>query len=270
MPSLELFCERMRYWCEVADLGYDQTERWNIWDGGECDCSSLVIHALQEAGFDTGNASYTGDLSDNLTARGWVRLQPNIFDAQPGDILLSDVHHVAVVVSGYGWGAMVAEAWLDEKGGIYYGQSGDQTGLETRVRSIYVFSGGWDCFLRYEGEEDMTPEDLMYTKISTADSGNIDIWQTWSWGYTYSMRAATAIEALAAAVQTLAASKGADAAEIALSVKKAVDAKLKTLTAPEIDYEKLASAIAAKMPDGADAAAIAKATAAELSKRLKA
>jgi hypothetical protein len=28
--NLALFCERMKYWCDIADLGYDQTERWNI------------------------------------------------------------------------------------------------------------------------------------------------------------------------------------------------------------------------------------------------
>lgn len=157
MPSIEKFCERMRYWCDDANLGYDQTERWNIWYGGECDCSSLVIHALQEAGFDTGSASYTGDLSWNLTQRGWSRLSPDISTARPGDILLSDANHVAAVVYGWGWWATIAEAWLDEKGGIYYGQAGDQTGLETRTRGIYSFP--WDCILRYEGD-DMEPVDV--------------------------------------------------------------------------------------------------------------
>lgn len=147
----------MRYWCDDANLGYDQTERWNIWYGGECDCSSLVIHALQEAGFDTGSASYTGDLSLNLTQRGWARLSPDISTARPGDILLSDANHVAAVVYGWGWWATIAEAWLDEKGGIYYGQAGNQTGLETRTRGIYSFP--WDCILRYEGD-DMEPVDV--------------------------------------------------------------------------------------------------------------
>ena len=174
MPSLSRFCERMRYWCDDADLGYDQIQRWNVWVGGETDCSALLITALREAGFDTGSATYTGDLSWNLTARGWERLYPNLHTARPGDILLSDEHHVAAVVSGWGWYSTVAEAWLDENGGIYYGQSGDQTGLETRTRGIYDFP--WDCILRYAGEteEDVSAQDVWnYNWESTAPEGNM-------------------------------------------------------------------------------------------------
>ena len=268
MGSIERFCQRMSYWCNVADLGYSQTDRWDIRDGGNCDCSSLVIHCLQEAGFDTGGATYTGDLSANLTARGWTRMEPHIVLAQPGDILLNDAQHVAAVVYGYGWDAIVAEAWLDENGGIYYGSGGDQTGSETRVRSMYSYP--WNCILRYEGEDDMTPDDLLYTKIATSDSGNITVWEAWSWAYTYSKKNAAAVDALSAAVETLAATKEVDAQAIITNVDKAVKAKLKTLSAPEIDYDALASAIAGKLPAGADMGAIAKATANELYKRLKA
>lgn len=161
----------MRYWCDYGNLGYDQIQRWNIWEGGECDCSSLVIHALNEAGFDTGDAYYTGNLSANLTARGWARLSPDISSARVGDILLSDANHVAAVVYGWGWWATIAEAWLDENGGIYYGQTGDQTGLETRTRGIYSFP--WDCILRYEGD-DMEPVDVW---AYTNPSESIDAYQ---------------------------------------------------------------------------------------------
>ena len=268
MGDLNLFCERMRYWCEVADLGYDQTQRWTIYNGGETDCSALVIHCLQEAGFDTGNASYTGDLRDNLAVRGWDILIPAVSEAIPGDILLQDEHHVAAVVSGYGWGAQVAEAWTDEKGGIYYGQAGDQTGLETRVRDIYSYP--WWCILRYNEEDDMTPDDLLYRKIATADSGNITVWEALSWAYTYAKKAAASIEALSAAVETLAATKEVDGNKIVTSVNKAVDAKLKAIAIPEIDYDALGAAVAKDVPGGASADEIAKATASELYKRLKA
>lgn len=185
MPSLAVFCDRMRYWCDEGNLGYDQIERWNIWEGGECDCSSLVIHCLQEAGFDTGDAYYTGNLSDNLTARGWERLWPDISSAQPGDILLNDANHVAAVVDGYGWGATIGEAWLDETGGIYYGAAGDQTGLETRTRGIYDFP--WDCFLRYAGEEgddDVSAQDVWDYGIgqdATVHYNNEPAWKRLSW-----------------------------------------------------------------------------------------
>lgn len=179
MASLDLFCTRMRYWCDSANLGYDQIQRWNIWEGGECDCSSLVIKALQEAGFETGNANSTHDLSYYLTRYGWKRLPTNISTARPGDILLSDQNHVAAVVSGWGWYASISEAWLDEKGGIYYGQAGDQTGLETRTRGIYDFP--WNCILRYEGEEDMNVNDFLGYKNPSMylrrTSENVDVYQ---------------------------------------------------------------------------------------------
>lgn len=179
MASLSYFCIRMRYWCDEGNLGYDQIQRWNIWEGGEADCSTLVIHALNEAGFDTGDAYYTGNLSWNLTQRGWERLYPNLHTARPGDILLYDEHHVAAVVGGWGWSSTIAEAWLDENGGIYYGQSGDQTGWETHTRFMYDFP--WDCILRYTGEDedDMQAHEVWeyYWKNSsgenTAPQGNM-------------------------------------------------------------------------------------------------
>ena len=153
MPSLAKFCERMRYWCEDGNLGYDQGERWNITEGGECDCSSLVIRALQEAGFDTGDSSYTGNMSDELTARGWMRLPADISNAQPGDILLNDIHHVCAVISGYGWDATIAQASIDERGRASGGQSGDQAN-ETNTKGIYNYWAGWDCILRWGGDSD--------------------------------------------------------------------------------------------------------------------
>lgn len=149
--SIAKLCERMRYWCEDANLGYDQSQRWNIRVGGECDCSSLVIFCLLEAGFDTGTASYTGDLSDELTARGWSRLAPDLSTCRPGDILLNDGCHVCVVIAGYGWDATIAQASIDENGRISGGASGDQTDGETNVRGVYEYSRGWDCILRYSG-----------------------------------------------------------------------------------------------------------------------
>ena len=95
MPSLSKFVARMLYWCDEANLGYDQGNRWDIRPGGECDCSSLVIHALREAGFKTGAASYTGDMAKALAANGWRRIAPT-GSPRVGDILLNEGRHVAV------------------------------------------------------------------------------------------------------------------------------------------------------------------------------
>ena len=135
----------MVYWCLHGNLGYDQYNRWDIRPGGEADCSSLVIWALREAGQDTGGATYTGNLSANLVARGWQRIIPN-GKPQPGDILLNDVHHVAVYVGN----GQLAQASIDERGRASGGQSGDQSNYETNVRPYYNYP--WNCYLRYVGK----------------------------------------------------------------------------------------------------------------------
>ena len=141
MGSVQTFINRMRYWCDDADLGYDQWNRWDFEDGGECDCSSLVIHALNEAGFDTGDATYTGNMTPNLIERGWSKV-PNDGNPLPGDILLNVTDHVAVWL-----GDCLAQASIDENGNIAGGAGGDQSGWETNTRSYYNYP--WDFYLRY-------------------------------------------------------------------------------------------------------------------------
>ena len=149
--KLTKFCDLMYTACAVWSLGYDQYNREDIRDGGECDCSSLVIWALKQAGFDTGSASYTGNMSSNLTARGWKRIAADLSQAKPGDILLNDTYHTAAVISGSGWNAKIAQASIDERGRATGGKSGDQTGNETNVKNIYTYSHGWSCILRWTG-----------------------------------------------------------------------------------------------------------------------
>lgn len=169
--KLTKFCNWMYTACAEWSLGYDQYNRQDIRDGGECDCSSLVIWALKKAGFDTGTASYTGNMSENLTKRGWVRLSPNLANARPGDILLNDGYHVAAVISGKGWNAKIAQASIDERGKIVGGQAGDQTGNETNVKNIYTYGHGWSCILRYQGG---TTNGITTTKKTTSTKLAVD------------------------------------------------------------------------------------------------
>ena len=164
MASIDTLCDRMRYWCDEGNLGYCQEHRWNIYEGGECDCSSLVIHCLQEAGFDTGSASYTGDMSENLCARGWYRVN-NDNNPQRGDILLNDVHHVAVYIGS----GLLCQASRNENHGANGGQPGDQDGYETNTRDYYNYP--WSCYLRYGGSSDS----------SSSSSGSIDLGNDLSW-----------------------------------------------------------------------------------------
>lgn len=152
MPSIDAACEWMRKACEDWSVGYDQSNREAIYDGGETDCSALVLWALRKAGFDTGSASYTGNMSDNLTARGWTRIAfSSLSQVRKGDVLLNDNCHTAMVIEGSGPTALLAQASIDENGGISGGQAGDQTGYETNTRQVYMYSRGWDCILRYSG-----------------------------------------------------------------------------------------------------------------------
>jgi len=179
---LTKFCNLMYTACEVWSLGYDQYNRWDIRDGGECDCSSLVIWAAREAGFDTGDASYTGNMSEEFCDRGWSRLYPDLDDARPGDILLNDSCHTCAVISGYGWDATIAQASIDENGNITGGSTGDQSDYETNTKGIYEYGRGWDCILRFTGEStDGINDDDIYSGPLAVDGyaghATIRAWQ---------------------------------------------------------------------------------------------
>ena len=153
MGSIQKFCDAMRWAADSDQVGYSQTDRYSLgagdfFGGGRynTDCSALVIAALQYAGFDTGGASYTGNMSDALCARGWERLSPWV-DLKAGDILLNDSDHVAAWL-----GDCLAQASIDENGNIAGGSRGDQSGWEVNTRDFYSYP--WDCILRYTGKSD--------------------------------------------------------------------------------------------------------------------
>lgn len=157
MGSISAFCDAMRWAADSDQVGYSQSDRWGVVFFGDglynADCSSLVIQALRYAGFDTGDASYTGDMSVNLCARGWERLRPGVA-LQAGDILLNDGNHVAAWL-----GDCLAQASIDENGNIAGGRPGDQTGAEINTRGYYNYP--WNAVLRStESEDDMTDEQI--------------------------------------------------------------------------------------------------------------
>ena len=171
MPELQRAIDAMDRACRVWSMGYDQANRWDIRDGGETDCSALVIWALRQGGFDTGPASYTGNLSAALTKRGWKRLPADLSTARPGDILLNDTHHVCMVIAGYGRSATIAQASIDERGRASGGCAGDQTGYETNERKIYVYRHGWDCILRWEGSSVAAKKQVKAAPAVPAEAG---------------------------------------------------------------------------------------------------
>ena len=139
--------------CTEWSLGYDQWNRLDFRDGGETDCSALVILTCEQAGLLPGNnirksigATYTGNMRANFQARGWQVLPDlPVSQLQQGDVLLNDGHHTAMYVAS----GNIAYASHDEHGHIVGGASGDQTGHETLVARYYDFP--WSCVLRSGG-----------------------------------------------------------------------------------------------------------------------
>jgi hypothetical protein len=137
--------------CTQWSLGYDQSNRLDFRNGGETDCSALVILTCEQAGLLPGNnirknigATFTGNMRANFKARGWqVLTNLPVSRLRPGDVLLNDSDHTAMYVGN----SKLAQASIDEHGNVAGGAAGDRTGSETSVRSYYDFP--WSCVLRY-------------------------------------------------------------------------------------------------------------------------
>lgn len=157
--------------------GYDQTSRW----GPNYDCSSFVITAYEQAGIPlkTKGATYTGNLKAAALAAGFVTVAwgNNPANLQRGDIILKASSHVIMCIGS----GQCVWASINEKGTATGGQSGDQTGNEIKTGAYYVYSGGWDCVLRYAGD---------VTAGTTPSSGG-----TWVGGNKYLSSAEMAINA---------------------------------------------------------------------------
>lgn len=131
--------------------GYSQTNRWGSPDTwSDYDCSSLVISAWQAAGVKvkTAGATYTGNMYSVFTKCGFkdVTSKVNLSTGSgliAGDVLLNHTDHTAMMISK----TQLAEASIDENGGISGGRVGDQTGYEIHIRGYYNYP--WNCVLRY-------------------------------------------------------------------------------------------------------------------------
>lgn len=141
--------------------GYDQTHR----NGPDFDCSSLIGHALNYAGFNVYKESWTGNLYKQLIEDGFTFVNPPY---QPGDIHLTPGHHVCMHVGCN----KIVHARINEYGKTTGGKTGDQTGNEITITDYYTPSYGWKYHLRYTDqdkiEEDKTTlqDDELYTKLA--------------------------------------------------------------------------------------------------------
>ena len=124
--------------------GYDQANR----NGPDYDCSSLVSHAFQQAGFDVPICS-TSTMRAQFIAAGfvWLAGQGNTAQGlQRGDILLKEGSHTEIYIGNQ----QNVGAHINEFGGIVGGQTGDQTGSEISVTPYRAWP--WDGVLRWYGD----------------------------------------------------------------------------------------------------------------------
>lgn len=206
LTQREAFARLMEHMCTHDAHGYTQGYRWGDGTketvflggnvavtiaGGDRDCSSAVISALDAVGVDTGDATYTGNMKNNLLASGLFEWKSIDTVAERGDIYLNIQYHTAVCTHAYGSaeGDILAEFSISENG-TAYGNTGDQTGWESHICNYYDYP--WDGYLHWisdgellgeeKEEEDMTDEQArqlayVYNQLSrtdTAGHGNPD------------------------------------------------------------------------------------------------
>lgn len=160
---------------EIANDDSHGYSQYNRTGNPDYDCSSLVIAALKAGGFDTGEATYTGNMLAPLLRAGFrdVRslcVMPTGAGLQKGDILLNVLHHTAIFIGN----GQIAQASIDENGQIgQHAIAGDQTRKEILVRDYYNYSQGWDYVLRAPAAAPVLSVDrIVYVKgINTPSSG---------------------------------------------------------------------------------------------------
>ena len=157
LPKIE---KAVRFMIDIAQdnsHGYDQNQRWG--ERGDYDCSSLTIIAFEKAGFPAKSkygATYTGNMKQAFLNCGFkdVRNVVNLYTGAGlirGDILLNEVHHVAVYIGN----GLIVQASINELGRATGGRPGDQSGYEINISKYKNYHrGGWDIVLRYEEKLD--------------------------------------------------------------------------------------------------------------------
>lgn len=158
MSKVTSAVEYMKKVANDSKHGYSQISRWGNPDTwSDYDCSSLVISAYESAGIQvkTAGATYTGNMYSVFLKCGFKDITSSVNLAtgsglKAGDVLLNHQNHTAMMISS----TQLAQASIDEKGGIIGGKTGDQTGYEIHIRSYYNYP--WNVILRYP--ETTTPK----------------------------------------------------------------------------------------------------------------
>ena len=159
--------------------GYTWDARWGDGEGvcevqtpigtcyleqGDRDCSSGVISSYEAAGISCGGAVYTGNMKVCMLGTGNFRAHrmsdgyncDDGYIAQRGDTYLNEVNHTAMCISSEP--DMLAEFCINEFGGVYGGQTGDQTGGESRRARFYRYPWDWCLECIVDGSSGPQPD----------------------------------------------------------------------------------------------------------------
>lgn len=112
--------------------GYSQSNRW----GPDYDCSSSIIASLRAAGFNTGSASTTHNMSAELTKHGWLRLPYK--NPKKGDILLNDATHTEMSLGN------------GKTAGFHSSHGHPESGDQAHEAYVGRDPGRWAAILRYK------------------------------------------------------------------------------------------------------------------------
>lgn len=126
--------------------GYSQANRWG---NPDYDCSSFVISAYKNQGVNTGNATYTGNMSDLLN-HGFSDVTKNVNlstgnGMQPGDILYYHISGTNGHAAMYAGNGQIVHA----RGQSYGSPAPGDQGSEIAVCPYY--RGKWQHVYRYTG-----------------------------------------------------------------------------------------------------------------------
>ncbi len=185
----------MEHLVNHSSHGYTQGNRWgngtketvDLGDGvsvsvalGDRDCSSAIISALSAVGVDVHDATYTGNMKNNILKSGLFEWKGMDFSAQRGDIYLNETCHTAMCTSAYGsaQGDILAEFSISENG-TAYGNEGDSTGWESHICAYYDYP--WDGILHWTSDG----ATLGASQIEAVENGVYRVANTSNWFHLF-------------------------------------------------------------------------------------